>query len=167
MITLPLASTFGVGAVGSDATYAFNRISSAAATAPIGATLAASTCARTALAHASHAPSKTANAKTLRRICICENCEGKKLCRRFMPPQKARQHPTPFDQPNRCSPQKPLFQLETLNSQAARVPNWESLASRHSHYENFGKNIPVSRACSSNFGPNSCAKNFSSCRALM
>jgi hypothetical protein len=89
------------------------------------------------------------------------------MCRRFMPSQKARQHPTQFRSHNPCTLRKRLFQLETPATQAARAPNRESLAHRHSHYENFGKNIPVCCVCSSNFGPNSCAKNFSSRRALI
>jgi hypothetical protein len=60
----------------------------------MGKTFDASSCARIALAFASHALNEKTNAKPLRKILIREFGEKKKLFECSMPPQKARQHPT-------------------------------------------------------------------------
>src|ERR1700744_4904385 len=96
MIVLAAASTFGVGAEGSVAIYAFSsRLSELAATAT-GAALGAPSCAHNTLAQASQAVKENANATPLRKTFICEVCEEKKFVEHFMPPQNARQHPSRF-----------------------------------------------------------------------
>src|SRR5215470_19417910 len=65
------------------------------------------------------------------------------------------------------SQEKRMFQDETRSSGSHRSFKSGTASRPQSHYENFGRNIPVCRVCSSNFGPNSCARNISSRRALM